>query len=84
MSHSLVPRLDSFATNVLQVNFVLANAAAWSEPDVQAAIAASRELRDSDPDAYGQILSANPWMPLEDPISGQAVAVFVNFRAFAN
>ena len=70
--------------NVLQVNFALADAAAWSEPDVQAAIAASRALRDSDPDAYGQILSENPWMPLEDPITGEAVPVFVTFPAFAN
>ena len=68
--------------NVLQVNFALADAAAWSEPDVQAAIAASRALRESDPDTYRRILSENPWMPLEDPITSEAVPVFVTFPAF--
>ena len=68
--------------NVLQVNFALADAAAWSQPDVQAAIVASRALRESAPDTYRRILSENPWMPLEDPITGEAVPVFVTFPVF--
>ena len=63
--------------SVLQVNFALADAEAWSLPDAQAALAASLSLRDSDPDAYGQVLAEHPWIPVEDPVSGQVVAVAV-------
>ncbi len=63
--------------NVLQVNFAWPDVSAWSQANVQTAISESRALRDGDLNTYNRILAENPWIPVEDPVTGESVAAFV-------
>lgn len=65
--------------SVVQANFGLPDEAAWMDAGVQAALSASRGLRQSDAVAFAAILAERPWMPIEDPVSGETVPVSIAF-----